>query len=104
MSSWPSPSALDASTRAFPILNAVQIGRLRPGSKLRKVEPGEILFQQKIAPDVSPGKAANEIEVLRRAPAGFGRERLHMRLKNSGSCHGLTLVVPQNVSRALAPE
>lgn len=46
MSSWTAtPSALDASTQAFPVLTSAQIGRLRPGSKLRKVEPGEILFQ-----------------------------------------------------------
>jgi thioredoxin reductase (NADPH) len=45
MSSWPTPAALDASTQAFPILTAAQIGRLRPVGKLRKVEPDEILFQ-----------------------------------------------------------
>ena len=46
MSSWTTtPSALDASTQAFPVLTAAQISRLRLGSKLRKVEPGDILFQ-----------------------------------------------------------
>ncbi len=45
MSSWPAPSALDANTQAFPVLSAAQISRIRPSSKLRKVEPGEILFQ-----------------------------------------------------------
>ena len=45
MSTWPAPSALDARTQAFPILTAAQISRLRPGSKLRTVQPGEILFQ-----------------------------------------------------------
>jgi thioredoxin reductase (NADPH) len=45
MSSWPSPSALDASTQAFPHLSPAQIDRIRPVSKLRKVEPGEILFE-----------------------------------------------------------
>jgi thioredoxin reductase (NADPH) len=45
MSSWPTPSALDASTQAFPVLTEAQINRLRPGSHLRRVEPGEILFQ-----------------------------------------------------------
>ncbi|MFI5089393.1 MAG: FAD-dependent oxidoreductase [Terriglobales bacterium] len=45
MSAWPVPSALDARTQAFPVLAAAQIARLRPGSKLRKVKPGEILFQ-----------------------------------------------------------
>src|SRR5712671_338323 len=45
MSTWPSPSALDARTQAFPILTETQIARLRPASKLRKVKPGDILFQ-----------------------------------------------------------
>ncbi|MBZ5598886.1 MAG: cyclic nucleotide-binding domain-containing protein [Acidobacteriia bacterium] len=45
MSSWPVPSALDASTQAFPVLTAAQISRVRSGSKLRRVEPGEILFE-----------------------------------------------------------
>lgn len=45
MSSWPTPSALDANTQAFPALTAEQIARLRPSGKLRKVEPGEILFE-----------------------------------------------------------
>src|ERR1700690_1751120 len=45
MSTWPAPSMLDAATQAFPHLTAVQIARLRPGGKLRKVEPGEILFK-----------------------------------------------------------
>jgi thioredoxin reductase (NADPH) len=45
MSTWPAPSALDARTQAFPVLTAAQIDRVRPGGKLRKVEPGEILFR-----------------------------------------------------------
>jgi thioredoxin reductase (NADPH) len=45
MSAWPIPSALDASTQAFPVLTTAQITRLRPGGKSRKVEPNEILFQ-----------------------------------------------------------
>jgi thioredoxin reductase (NADPH) len=45
MSSWPIPSALDASTQAFPVLTTAQITRLRPGGKSREVEPNEILFQ-----------------------------------------------------------
>jgi len=45
MSAWPVPSALDARTQAFPVLTAAQIARVRPGSKLRMVKPGEILFQ-----------------------------------------------------------
>ncbi|MGA9980466.1 MAG: FAD-dependent oxidoreductase [Candidatus Sulfotelmatobacter sp.] len=45
MSTWPAPSVLDARTQAFPVLTVAQIDRIRPGSKVRKVEPGEILFQ-----------------------------------------------------------
>ncbi len=45
MSSWPTPSALDHNTQAFPVLTAAQINRIRPCGTLRKVEPGEILFQ-----------------------------------------------------------
>jgi thioredoxin reductase (NADPH) len=42
---WPVPSALDARTQAFPFLTPAQIARLRPGGKLRKVAPGDILFE-----------------------------------------------------------
>jgi thioredoxin reductase (NADPH) len=45
MSSSPVPSALDARTQAFPILTADQISRVRPGSKIRDVKQGEILFE-----------------------------------------------------------
>ena len=45
MSSQPIPSALNASTQAFPVLTAAQINRVRSVSKLRHVEKGEILFQ-----------------------------------------------------------
>ena len=45
LSSWPVPSALDAGTQMFPDLTAMQIDRIRPGSKLRRVEQGEILFR-----------------------------------------------------------
>jgi thioredoxin reductase (NADPH) len=45
MSSLPIPSALDGRTQALPVLTAAQIGRVRPGSKLRHVEKGEILFE-----------------------------------------------------------
>lgn len=45
MSSGPTPSALDAHTQSFPVLTAAQIGRIRSVGKLRKVEPGEILFE-----------------------------------------------------------
>jgi thioredoxin reductase (NADPH) len=43
--SWPAPSALDARTQSFPTLTPVQIDRLRPYGKVRKVQPGEILFR-----------------------------------------------------------
>jgi thioredoxin reductase (NADPH) len=45
MSSGLIPSALDARTQAFPVLTAAQIGRVRDCGKLRKVGPGEILFE-----------------------------------------------------------
>ena len=45
MSTWPAPSALDASTQIFPTLTPAQIERLRLGGKPRKVSPGEILFK-----------------------------------------------------------
>ena len=44
MSSWPVPSALNP-TQMFPVLTPAQIDRIRAGSMLRKVEPGEILFR-----------------------------------------------------------
>ena len=44
MSTWPAPSALDYRTQTFPVLTAAQIVDSALG-KLRKVEPGEILFQ-----------------------------------------------------------
>ncbi|HYA24134.1 MAG TPA: FAD-dependent oxidoreductase [Terriglobales bacterium] len=44
MSSWPAPSALDASRQIFPELTAAQIERIRAHSHLRRVEPGEVLF------------------------------------------------------------
>lgn len=39
------PSALDPSTQAFPVLTGVQISRIRPLGKSRRVEKGEILFE-----------------------------------------------------------
>src|SRR5579871_362932 len=45
MSTWPIPSALDASTQIFPELTHAQTERIRAASKLRKVEVGEILFK-----------------------------------------------------------
>jgi thioredoxin reductase (NADPH) len=45
MSSSPIPSALDARTQAFPVLTSAQISRVRALSELRRVKPGEILFE-----------------------------------------------------------
>lgn len=45
MSSRQIPSALDARTQAFPILTDSQISRVRPNSRLREVQKGEILFE-----------------------------------------------------------
>lgn len=45
MSTWPAPSTLDARTQTFPTLTEAQISRIRPIGKVRKVEPGEILFE-----------------------------------------------------------
>ncbi len=45
MSTLPIPSALDARTQAFPVLTSAQIDRIRPSSRSRKVERGEILFE-----------------------------------------------------------
>jgi thioredoxin reductase (NADPH) len=45
MSSPLIPSALDASTQAFPILTPAQIARIRPLAKLRPVRVGDVLFK-----------------------------------------------------------
>ena len=45
MSTWPAMSALDAGTQTFPVLTAAQIDRLRHSSKIRPVQPGDILFR-----------------------------------------------------------
>jgi thioredoxin reductase (NADPH) len=45
MSSSPVPSALDARTQAFPVLNEAQINRVRSVGKTRQVKKGEILFE-----------------------------------------------------------
>jgi thioredoxin reductase (NADPH) len=45
MSSAPIPSALNASTQAFPVLTAAQINRIRPVGKIRPVKAGDILFE-----------------------------------------------------------
>ncbi|MGD1094099.1 MAG: FAD-dependent oxidoreductase [Bryobacteraceae bacterium] len=39
------PSALDASTQAFPVLTPTQIDRIRPLGRVRNVQRGEILFE-----------------------------------------------------------
>src|ERR1700690_1175721 len=39
------PSALDARTQAFPVLNAAQIDRVLPIGKVPQVQTGEILFE-----------------------------------------------------------
>ncbi len=44
MSASPVPSALDVHTQAFPILTPPQIARVKGSGKLRRVEPGEVLF------------------------------------------------------------
>jgi thioredoxin reductase (NADPH) len=45
MSTWPVPSVLDPNTQIFPTLTEAQIQRIRPTGKVRKVKPGEILFE-----------------------------------------------------------
>jgi thioredoxin reductase (NADPH) len=45
MSTWTTPSALDPKTQAFPHLTKAQVDRLLPAGKIRKVTPGEILFE-----------------------------------------------------------
>jgi thioredoxin reductase (NADPH) len=45
MSSQPIPSALNASTQAFPVLTDAQINRIHSVGKPRRVEKGEILFE-----------------------------------------------------------
>jgi thioredoxin reductase (NADPH) len=45
MSSQPIPSALNASTQAFPVLTDTQINRVRSVGKPRRVDKGEILFE-----------------------------------------------------------
>ncbi|MGA6985793.1 MAG: FAD-dependent oxidoreductase [Terriglobales bacterium] len=45
MSSFPTPSALDANTQIFPDLTPPQIERIRTGGRLRRVESGEVLFR-----------------------------------------------------------
>jgi len=44
-STLPALSFLDARTQAFPVLTGAQIDRIRPMGRVRKVQPGEILFE-----------------------------------------------------------
>jgi len=46
MSSTPTLSSLNAETETYPSLTAAQIDRLRPSSRLRSVEAGEVLYRQ----------------------------------------------------------
>ncbi|HWC98127.1 MAG TPA: FAD-dependent oxidoreductase [Candidatus Sulfopaludibacter sp.] len=45
MSTWPTLSALDNRTQAFPVLSPEQIDRIRNSGRVREVEHGEILFE-----------------------------------------------------------
>ncbi len=45
MSIWPALSALNSNTQTFPVLTEAQTERVRPLATLRKVVPGEVLFQ-----------------------------------------------------------
>src|SRR5579863_4878203 len=45
MSTWPVPSASDASTQMFPVLTAALLERVRAASEVRRVRDGEILFK-----------------------------------------------------------
>jgi thioredoxin reductase (NADPH) len=45
MSTWPVPSALDATTQIFPLLTDAQINRVRNIGKIRNVKRDEVLFE-----------------------------------------------------------
>jgi thioredoxin reductase (NADPH) len=45
MSTWPVSSILDPNTQIFPTLTEAQIQRIRLTGRVRKVKPGEILFE-----------------------------------------------------------
>src|SRR5690242_17466864 len=45
MSTWPTPSALDAGSQTFPVLTRAQIDRLRACATIRKVAARDILFK-----------------------------------------------------------
>lgn len=85
MSTWPTPSALDSHTQSFPKLTPAQIDRIRPESKLRKVEPGEILFEPgdtnvpffvllSGAMEIVQPTPAGESEIVRHVPGEFTGE------------------------------
>ena len=79
------PSALDAHTQSFPKLTPAQIDRIRPESKLRKVEAGEILFEPGDitvpffvlltgAMEIVQPTPAGESEIVRHVPGEFTGE------------------------------
>jgi len=85
VSSIPAPSALDAGTQAFPTLTAAQIDRLRAVGELRKVRPGEILFEPDDTDvpffvllsghmEIVQPSLAGEREVVTHGPGGFTGE------------------------------
>jgi len=79
------PSALDSHTQSFPKLTPAQIDRIRPESKLRKVETGEILFEPGDinvpffvlltgAMEIVQPTPAGESEIVRHVPGEFTGE------------------------------
>ncbi|MGA3212642.1 MAG: FAD-dependent oxidoreductase [Terriglobales bacterium] len=86
MSTWPVPSAFDANTQTFPVLTEAQINRLRPEGKLRRVEPGEILFEpgdtdvpffvllSGTMEIVQPGVTGEEVLIVKHNPLEFTGE------------------------------
>ena len=79
------PSALDSHTQSFPKLTPAQIDRIRPESKLRKVEAGEILFEPGDitvpffvlltgAMEIVQPTPAGESEIVRHVPGEFTGE------------------------------
>src|ERR1035438_5485099 len=88
MSTWPAPSNLDARTQAFPTLTDAQTSRIRAVGKLRKVQPGEILFEPNdaavpffvllsgtmeiVQPDLT-GDLTHERQIVNHGPGEFTR-------------------------------
>ena len=68
MSTFPTPSALDAATQTFPTLTAAQIARIAPHGHARATHLGEVLVEQgdKVVPFFVV--TAGEIEIVR--PSG----------------------------------